>query len=813
MAQHSLRHGSFRYGSFRYGRLPRRLVALPVAAAALVLPLLMAVPAQAAPSAVHVNFQAASVAPPAGYTADTGVAYNGTTGWQTFAGAALDLTLNARVRHSALSPDERYDTQVLMQAPAGSGNTTPGQWVTALANGTYNVTVAVGDPTALNSVDEIIAQPGTAQATTIIDHYVPTSAAPWSTVTKVVTVTTGQLVLNPNGGSNTKIDFVDATPVATGTPTLAVSSTDTTTLALTSPRLVFSKIRGSANPAAKSFTFTNTGTGTLTVSGLAVAGTNASDFALASGQPTSLSIAPGGSASVSVVFQPADPTGCSSSSNTYAIGNANRVATLTYTSNDPTHPTGSADLGGIDSCAAGGNSEPVLDQILPVLGYTDVVDTQYIDRRYLGPSRYLAGTDEIISPYFKAANTAQPVSLTPIAHYGGANTQIYGRTGWYAQGAAMSSTSTCNSSCQQLWNFPADPSSTTYNQNQMLLPTPVGTTTFSPTGNFGLYSGDFSDVNFSDDSLNIAHYTDNTNVPVLHYLHNLRIFPAYGPGHVAIPNTYLVGIDITRIPLYKNNDYQDVILLLRNVVPAQTPGPLPGAATTDTLTTGGTITSSCAVTGFDGVLPNTGGTQCNAANLAFGANGLSITSSPGQLADNNQQNALYRTFDATRSSFTVTARVVGPVNQLTTNYQQIGAWFGPDQNNFVKVEAEHNGNTGDPHLTMFYRENGVAGTVATVSLPAMTTASTLDLVIKGNTSVPDPIPYGDMYHVSGYPLDELTVYYSVNGAALVQVGTVKMPANVTGWFSTAAKAGILDSNSGDTTPITATFSRFAITSP
>jgi hypothetical protein len=187
-------------------------------------------------------------------------------------------------------------------------------------------------------------------------------------------------------------------------------------------------------------------------------------------------------------------------------------------------------------------------------------------------------------------------------------------------------------------------------------------------------------------------------------------------------------------------------------------------------------------------------------------------STAGQLANNNQQNALYKTFDATRGQFTVTARVVGPVNQLTSDFQQIGAWFGPDQNNFVKVEAEHNG-TGDPHLTMFYRENGVSGTVGSVALPAMTTASTLDLVIRGNTTVPDPLPYGDTYHVSGYPLDELTVFYSLNGAALVQVGTIKMPANVTGWFSRQAKAGILDSNSGAATAITATFSKFSITAP
>ena len=774
-------------------------------------PLVVALPAaRAAVTQLHVNFQATSAATPSGYTADTGVAYNGQTGWQTLAGAPLDLTANARVRHSAASRDVRYDTQVLMQAPAGSGNTTPGQWASALANGTYDVTVGVGDPTAFNSVDQVTAQPGTANAVTVVNQYLPSSAAPWATRTVRVTVTTGQLVLSPAGGSNTKIDFVDAVPVTAGAPALAVASADSTALALPTPRLVFSTISGTANPPARSFTFANTGTATLTVTRLAVGGTDASSFALASGQPTSLSIPAGGTATVSVQFQPTAPTGCPSSSAPYAIGTVDRGAALTFATNDPAHPTGSADLAGVDSCAAGGNSEPVLDQVLAGLGYTTVVDNANVDRRYIGPNRFLADTDDVITPYFRAADPAQPVSLIPVAHYGGANTVVYGRTGWFAQGAAMTSTSSCSSACQQLWTFPADPSSTTYNQNQKLLPTPVGSTTFTTTGAFGIYSGDGTDVNFSDDSLNKAHSTSGADVPVAHYLHDLRIYQAYGLGHVAIANTYLVGIDITRVPSYKNNDFQDVVLLLRNATPALSAGPLPG--TTDDLAAGGTVGASCAVTGFDGVLADTAGDQCNPADLAFTSAGLAVTSTAGQLANDNQQNALYKTFDATRGQFTVTARLVGPVTQLTTDFQQIGAWFGPNQDNFVKVEAEHNG-TGDPHLTMFYRESGVSGTVGSVALPAMTTASTLDLVIRGDTTVPDPIPYGDTYHVSGYPLDELTVFYSLDSAALVQVGTVKMPADVTGWFSRQAKAGILDSSSGASTAITATFSKFSITAP
>ena len=48
---------------------------------------------------------------PCGIHQGHGAAFNGTSGWQTQAGVALDMTGNTRVRHSAQSPDVRYDTQ------------------------------------------------------------------------------------------------------------------------------------------------------------------------------------------------------------------------------------------------------------------------------------------------------------------------------------------------------------------------------------------------------------------------------------------------------------------------------------------------------------------------------------------------------------------------------------------------------------------------------------------------------------------------------------------------------------------------------
>ncbi|MDX6244883.1 MAG: large repetitive protein, partial [Frankiales bacterium] len=809
------------------------------------------------------------------------------------------LVGNGRERNLAASPDKRYDTMIQMQQTASSsgGTQTPGQWEAALTNGDYMLTVAVGDASATNSIDRITVEPGTANASVLINNFAPAAGSYFSTVTQRVTVSDGRLTLNATGGSNTKIDFIDAVQAAPDTaaptasiglagyqvspkvyggnvvatvtaadeaggsgvtsvtysidgaaakaytvpvkvttlgshtmtvtatdksgnvsittsswtqqaanlPQLVVSSLDSAALHQAAPRLVFSAVNGFDQAPVRYFTFANTGTQPLTVSGLHFAGTNASSYELADGQPASLTIAPGGSSQVGVRFHPSVPTGCPNAAAVYAIGTINQDATLVFTTNDPLNPTGSEAVSGVNSCYDGGDAEPVLDQIIQGLGYSTIVDSPGADRRFIPMARYLPATDEIQSPYFVAADATQPVQVTALAHYSGPSHSPNEPAGWYNQGAAMSSSSTCNASCKQLFIFPVDPSSTNLGESEKLLPQATGTvnsmTTFSPAGVFGMYGGLGGDSSFTDDGLNWGNVTPRI------YEHNVRVFLAYDANRVLIPNTYILADDPGRNPGGKNNDYQDVVWLVSNVAPAVAQGPLVGAATTTDLTKGGTVGAGCVVSGFDGVLANTGGTQCNTSNVAFTGAGLSLTSTAGQLTANTQQNALYKSFDATRGQFTVDAKVVGPITTLTSGSQQIGAWFGPDQNNWVKVQADHTG--AGENITMTYREKGTSSTVATVAVPGLTTASTVDLVIVGNTSVPDPATGA----AHNFPLDEVTVFYSLNGGPLIQVGTVKYPADVETWFSRMAKAGILVSNAGSVTPVTARFTKFSITAP
>jgi hypothetical protein len=355
----------------------------------------------------------------------------------------------------------------------------------------------------------------------------------------------------------------------TVSPKLALGSQDDSALALPGSRLVFSTIKSAATPA-RTFTFTNTGNAPATVSGLAIQGTDAASFGLAPGQPTTFVVPAGGSATVSVVFHPTATTNCPTGTtypNAYLIGDSVRQASLVFTTTDPGFAGGSGTLAGINSCDFSGNNEPILGQVLQALGYTDVVQTATGDQRFLGQS-VIAGTDEIASPYFTVANPALPVSVVPLAHYSTADTRPYHATGWFPKGAVLGTDSSCNANCHQAFAFPAEATSMTYTQNQRLLPVPTGATTFTPTGPFGLYTGEFSDVNFTDDHLNIAHGTDNKDLVPAQTLHDMRVYPAFGPGHVAIPNTYLVAIDVTRVPAFKNFDFQDVVLIVRNVVPS-----------------------------------------------------------------------------------------------------------------------------------------------------------------------------------------------------------------------------------------------------
>src|SRR5439155_23184335 len=148
---------------------------------------------------LHVNFQPAGAALPAGYLADTGAVFatrgNGFSyGWDQSASAA------ARDRNSAGSPDQRYDTLIHTQL---YGTRT---WEAAVPNGQYTVHLVAGDPSYFGSVIKFNAEG------MLVAGGNQTSATPFIDGTATVNVADGRLtVSNASGASNNKICFIDIT--------------------------------------------------------------------------------------------------------------------------------------------------------------------------------------------------------------------------------------------------------------------------------------------------------------------------------------------------------------------------------------------------------------------------------------------------------------------------------------------------------------------------------------------------------------------------------------------------------------------------
>lgn len=169
-----------------------------------------------------IDFGDQATAPAAGYRADYGQAYGArsgpnqgsglTYGWvRVGTSTPVDFVGNGRNRNPAANePDQRLATLMHMQLPDGSpGVRIPGSWEIAVPNGTYAVTVAVGDPTSYNSVHSLQVEDQNA-----VDAFKPTSTNKYRTVTLNPTVTDGRLTVSPAGGTNTKLSYITIDPLS-----------------------------------------------------------------------------------------------------------------------------------------------------------------------------------------------------------------------------------------------------------------------------------------------------------------------------------------------------------------------------------------------------------------------------------------------------------------------------------------------------------------------------------------------------------------------------------------------------------------------
>ena len=192
------------------------------AAVSLLVPLAFATPAQAAVVPVaKINFQPASSAVPAGYTADTGLAFDTTrgSGWvrqDSLSGTRVPLTLTANTRNRARAGiDARLNTLIHLQygdVGGTSGVATAGAWEYTVANGQYQVLVSAGDQPSYDSSHTVRVE-----GVAAISGFVSTAAAEFRQATVTVPVTDGWLTVDAIGGTNTKLNYVVISRF-TGTP-------------------------------------------------------------------------------------------------------------------------------------------------------------------------------------------------------------------------------------------------------------------------------------------------------------------------------------------------------------------------------------------------------------------------------------------------------------------------------------------------------------------------------------------------------------------------------------------------------------------
>ena len=153
------------------------------------------------------------------YIIDFGLGYSDERGYGWVTQASLDdsptpadITLNTRDRNS--DDDSPSDSLIHLQYPteyaeySPVGNPLASAWEYTLANGMYRVTVSVGDSDYLDS-NHVINLEGQS----VISSFVPTDDQRFTTTTALVEVVDGKLTLDAIGGENTKLNFVEITPV------------------------------------------------------------------------------------------------------------------------------------------------------------------------------------------------------------------------------------------------------------------------------------------------------------------------------------------------------------------------------------------------------------------------------------------------------------------------------------------------------------------------------------------------------------------------------------------------------------------------
>ena len=299
----------------------------------------------------------------------------------------------------------------------------------------------------------------------------------------------------------------------------------------TSPsRLIFNDVQGTPASAPKTVTIRNDGNAPLSVSGLAIGGTNGSQFRLQTPPSLPATVAAGATLQVQVVF---DPTSAGP-----------KVATLTVTGNDDANPSDTIELRGLGTLGLGGTNEPSLQWILDTYDIPVNAGDPDPTNNALPSTPAIIG-DEVPLQRLVKAGTGN-VTVEPLAVFGpqgpsGEVTSLH----WYpvSTGARTRLFGVANAFYQSL-----DPSV-------------AGSLSFDPgTSSFGMSTiwPAFSNREvFTEDARN----TFSGAIP-----HHVRAYPLKASDGSLVANSYVVAFEENT----SGFDYQDLVAIVRNVRPAPT---------------------------------------------------------------------------------------------------------------------------------------------------------------------------------------------------------------------------------------------------
>jgi fibronectin type 3 domain-containing protein len=171
------------------------------------------------PSAKY-NFTVQGATTPSGWIADIGGKYDADGHGWFVNNVPADRIVEGRNRTSATAgisyPVGDPLLQSLNQMQTASRGGTDGVWQRAVANGSYEVSLSVGDAGFLDSVHAIDVE-----GKPIFAPFTPTGTVPFKTGTVTVEVTDGMLTLVPTG-THTKINWVSIKGVGLNSPAIGV---------------------------------------------------------------------------------------------------------------------------------------------------------------------------------------------------------------------------------------------------------------------------------------------------------------------------------------------------------------------------------------------------------------------------------------------------------------------------------------------------------------------------------------------------------------------------------------------------------------